>query len=856
LKFKYIILFFFVCRIAFPQSLDTTNIFSTPDSLNILSSSLDTLLSTNQRDSISGSKYDIDDIVYAQAEDSLVFNIKEKKMNLYGKSELKYKNTELKSGIVYMDFETSELEAIGTVDTTDTTGKSFTDLPELSEMGEVYKGASLRYNFKTQKGFISMAANEAEGQSYRGDKVKKINSNTYYIEDGIYTTCPGDEPDTYFYARQMKVILREQIIAKWIWLYIGGVPFPVPLPFGVFPNETGRRSGIIPPSFGSRVGYGQYFSGFGYFWAINDYVDLNLTGDYYTKGGFGLAGRFRYVKRYEYNGSIEAGYSNLHTGEEDDPTYTQQKDWRLMIFHNQKFNPTTRLDIYLRFQSNEYTSRNSTNLNDLLQQNIYSSASFFKSWESTGNSISINYRRTQNIQNGDINEMLPDVTFTRSQSYPFKSKVSSGESKWYELLGYSYSGQFQNRRNIISDKFDIRGGVQHQMQFNASPKIGYFSVSPRLSYREKWYNKFTKTEFQTSPTSGRDTLISSDQKDINFVRTFDMSVSASTRLYGIFQPNAFGIEAFRHTINPSVSYSYTPDFSSDTWGYYASYIDTSGREIRYDKFGKEIFGGVSSGEQQNINFNIGNIFELKTIKDPTDTTSESKKIQLLNLDASLSYNFAADSLKLSDLRLNYRTQIGSFLNLYGNSSYTFYDFNNRTRINKTLLSQGKGLFRLTNFGFSVSTSLSGEKLSGTKENIPEGDDESFAALERNDYVSLYREEIPDLSIPWNLSLSYNYNISKPFPTAESKTSNMSLDFSMNLTKLWKISMRGSYDFINEQVSAPQVRIYRDLGCWEMNFTWNPLGTYRGYRFELRIKAPQLQDLKVTKSRGLYSGRRY
>lgn len=814
-------------------------------------------------------KFDVDAVVYAAASDSLIFNVAEKKMFIYGKGELKYKDTELKSGKINVDYNTNELEAFGVPDTSDTAKVKLKQTPILKEGTEIYEGTQLRYNFKTQRGFISLAKNEAGDSRYEGEKVKKVDKNIYFIEKGMFTTCEKDTPHTYFTASEMKVIQRDKIIARWIFMYIGGVPFPIPLPFVVFPSEGGRRSGIIVPSYGQDFRRGQYFYNFGYFWAVNDYMDVAFTGDYYSKGGYGLRGRLRYAQRYNFTGSFNAGYSKIKIGEPNDPIAFKQDvdDWNLSWYHNQQIDPSTQLSVNLQFYSSSYLKNNSIDYNDILSQNIVSNATFNKRWDESGNNLFINYSRTQNLISGDIYENLPNITFSKNISYPFKEEDSESlrKPKWYEQIGYTYTGQFTNNRNKQGGKLSIRGGIQHNININASPKIGYFSISPRINYTEKWYNKRIKIENkiiqEINPETGKitekDTTIIKDINELNFVRTFDLSVSATTKLYGIFQPNVFGIEAFRHTLIPSVSYVYQPDFSDNFWGYYDYYTNSKGETIKYDKYSNEVFRGADAGQRQSINFSLGNIFEIKTLKDAEDTTksSESNKIQLLNLSASLGYNFAAQEFKLSDLNLTYRTQIGNLLSFYGSSNYTFYDYENKVKINRFLVSAGKGLFRLTSFSFSLSTSLSGKKTNDERPMVPKNESE-ISLLQKNDYISRNNElKTPDFNIPWNLSLSYNFNMSKTDPSVVSKYSNIGANLSFSLTKNWKFTVRGSYDFELKQITAPQITVYRDLHCWEMNLIWNPLGYYRGFRFEIRMKAPELQDIKITKSRGLYSGRR-
>jgi lipopolysaccharide assembly outer membrane protein LptD (OstA) len=808
------------------------------------------------KDTTSKKKYDVDTVIYSSASDSLIFYVENKKMDLYGDGELQYKETNLKSSRIFVDFETSNIDAAGVP--SDSFPGKFKGTPILVDKGETYDGVTMKFNFKTSRGFISKAASKMEGAIYNGDKIKRMDKETYFIEDGIYTTCDKTPPDYYFYAHGMKIVQKQEIVAKWIWLYFGGVPFPIPIPFGVFPIESGRRSGIMVPAFGDDANYGYYFSHFGYFLALNDYVDINFYSTYFTRGSYDLDSRFRYAKRYNYSGNIQADYIYRKNGLTNDPTFSTSTNWNLQINHNQTIDPTLRLDANLQFSSSNYSQQNVTNFNELLQNQIFSNATLFKNWEESGNSMSLSYSRSQDLQSGNINEILPNLTFSMAQKYPFRRKDAVGEQKWYELFGLSYSGQFENSRVKTNGDLNIRGGINHSISTSFSPKIGYFNFTPSFSYNEKWYNKYTVEEFIKSPFTGNDTLNIRDAHKINEVRTFNTGISAQTKFYGIFNPNVFGIASIRHTVNPAISYNYSPDFSKSGWGYYSSYVDTQGIVRRYDKYQREIFGGVSAGEQQNLGFSLTNIFEMKTKVDPTDTTSKEKKIQLLNLSANISYNFAADSLRFSDLTLSYRTQVGDLLNISGSTNFTPYDYSGIfTRINKFLVNEGKGLFRMTNLSFSISTSLSGEKLKSKETEVKKPEDkpaDELANIDRQIYQGIYSQKEADFSIPWNLSLSYNYNISRPTPLQATEYSNLNGSIDFNLTPNWKFSVTGSYDFQAKQFAAPQIRITRDLHCWIMNFTWNPIGTYRGYNLEIKVKAPQLQDLKLTKRSDFYSGK--
>ncbi len=809
-------------------------------------------------DTTGNNSYGVDTVIYASASDSLFFYVNKKRMDIYGKADIKYQQTDLKSANIFVDFQTNRIQAEGIP--SDTAEGGFAETPVLKEGSEVYEGKRMTYNYKSQQGYISMAGTEEEGAYYGGEKIKKVDKETYFVKDGTYTTCDLEHPHYWFYASEMKVIQKSQVAAKWIWLYLGGVPFPIPIPFAVFPIQSGRRSGILPPAFGDDATYGRYFSRFGYFWAISDYMDWNITADYFTRGSYRLGSRFRYAKRYNFSGNFNGNYSDMIKGLPSDPDRSEQIDWRLSWSHHQDITPSMRFDANLDFASGNYFQRNVTDLSQYLNKEIISTATFNKSWEESGTNLSVSYRRRQVLGTGEINETLPSLTFTKSQAYPFKSGVSSGKQKWYELIGYSYSGQFLNKRDKIKGNLKIRGGIKHNFTVNASPKIGYFNIAPNINYEERWYNKRIEKYVAGTDSSGNDSIATKDIHQINLVHSFRTGITASTKLFGMFQPNLFGITAVRHTLTPSLSYSYQPDFSRPFWDYYGSYKKSDGEVVYYDKFGNEVFGGPGSGEQQNLSFSLGNNFEMKLAPDPTDTTSKEKKLQLLNVSANINYNMAADSLKFYPISLSYRTQIGEWLSFNGNSSFSLYDWDENGRLlNKYLINEGKGLLRMTSFGINLSTSLSGEKLKSLggaqqDQNSEQQEDEFAIQEQQSVYQGIYQEKEADFTIPWSISLNYYYQYSKTNPVQANKTSNINASIDFNLTKSWKFSFTGSYDFIGKQFGAPQIRISKDLHCWLMNFTWNPIGLVQGYRFEIRVKAPQLQDLKLTKRSNFYSGR--
>jgi hypothetical protein len=391
------------------------------------------------------------------------------------------------------------------------------------------------------------------------------------------------------------------------------------------------------------------------------------------------------------------------------------------------------------------------------------------------------------------------------------------------------------------DQWENRQGILHSLPVNASSKLGYFNVTPFFNYTEKWYPQKIRKEFDATDS----TVSTIEEKGFSTVRYFDTGVSMGTKLYGIVQPGIWGITGIRHQFTPSISYTYSPDWSDPKHGSWGSYTDASGTVVPYSFFESEIFGGAPSGERQAVGLRLGNVFEMKT--EGADTAAEENKFQLLNLDASSSYNFARDSLKFDEISLGYRTAIGSILNIAGSSRFNLYQFDDTAgkRVNKFLLDTQGRLAQLTSFSISISTKLAGEKKKTEAGPKPSAAD-SVVEGGTNNYIGLYDDAKPDLSIPWQLDLTWNFSQNQSNPNVINKSSSLNASLGFNLTDAWKIRASGGYDLVNKELAAPQISVYRDLHCWEMNFTWVPTGIGEHYQIEIRLKSPLLQDVKVTK----------
>lgn len=774
----------------------------------------------------------VDSIITYTSTDSIIYSIANRKMKLYGKGNIKYRQMELKSERIDVNWENATMKAEGIVDTSDSTGKKFVGTPIMVDGGEEFHGNELLYNFKTQKGRITLAETKADEGFYYGSKVKKVEKDVLFISEGKYTTCDLPDPHFYFASPKMKLITKDKVIAEPIYFYIADVPV-FALPFGVFPSKSGRRSGFFAPAYGEDGTRGRYLKRLGYYWAMSDYYDLAVQGDWYSNGSYLINSDINYKVIYNFTGGISGTYKRFIFGEQGDPSYSIQEGYNLNIRHNQEINPTMQANVNFSFMSdNNYRLTN--NLTEALEQTIYSNATLSKNWEGTPNSATVNLSRSQVLTSGRIDEVLPSVSFNRSQSFPFRRKNPAGELNWYELIGYNYRAGFSNNRskipitvtsvrastedtlfqNIETFRRDSRQQLNQDVGFSISPKFGYISITPNFSFSDS-RSQIKNIIPDRNPADSA--LINGEQKDYYTSGYLSTGVSANTRLYGILQPDLIGITAFRHTLMPNLSLTYS----------------------------KQVYGKNIGRKNMIAAFNAGNVFEIKM--SPKGEEKEERKIQLLNFNGNISYNFAADSLNFSNIGLGYRTSIGELLNISGASSFSLYKFDQNTNriVNKYLIKEERKLARMENFSISLSTSLSGEKkqtasatTTDTTQNVQSG------------YYNMYQREEPDFSIPWRLSFGWNF-FESFVPNARNRSANINASLDFNLTENWKFRLSSNYDIMRKEFSAPSINIDRDLHCWLMNFSWVPIGSYKHWKLEIRVKASQLQDIKVTKQRTTY-----
>lgn len=725
---------------------------------------------------------------------------------------------------------------------------------------------SIKYNFKSKKAKIWSFKTEQDGLIIRGDVSKKHSDSVIFIKDIKITSSQKENPDYYIKVGKAKFIKDKKLVAGKSQLVIADVPTPAILPFAYIPLTKGKAaSGFILPTWGESNRQGYFLQNGGYYFAINDYVDLAVLGDVYTNGSWGVRLESGYAKRYRFNGRVNFRYENLVNSLKGFEDYGKSTNYNISWTHSQdqKASPNSRFSASVNLGSSKYykQSLNEVNNNAFLNNTLSSSISYSKRFVGTPFNMSLSVMHSQNTNTEKINMTLPSLNVTMDRINPFAGKGSKNNA--LKKIGLSYNLNADNRIETDDEHFFKKGmfknaknGIQQNVSLSTSMKIlKHFTLSPSGSYREVWYFNSLKKKFNDI-----DKMVVTDTvKGFSSFRDYGASLSLSTTLYGFFPFKKGKIERIRHTFRPSISYSYRPDFSF----YYKKVQQSEDPKdiLEYSPFDNGIYGSPSRGLSNSINFSFQNNIEAK-LRKKDSTQKESEKLVLLNnLNFSTSYNIAADSLRWSPVSVNGGTSFfKNKLNLNFNATLDPYalDVNGR-RIDKFNINNGGSLFRITNAGASINYSLSskdGEKKSnqnkqenqnnsngifGEKLNTSNQLNSSSSKKNKTKKASLFKA-----SFPWNLRFAYVVNYSNGNRQNEISSHSLMFNGDIELTPKWGVGFSSGYDIKNKGFSYTQVRFSRDLDSWKLNFNWVPFGDRQTYYFFIGVKSSMLSDLKYDK----------
>ena len=788
-----------------------------------------------------------DDEIKQFAEDSLKLSIDGKKAFLYGNAKIEYQKTTITASYIEIDWDKNTIYASFTTDS----AKNKIGIPVFTEENESFKAEEMTYNFKTKKCSVKKITTK-EGEGYiLGKTVKKVSDDVFYLNKGDYTTCDAEKPHFSIRANKIKIIPGKKIITGPAYLTFFRIPTPLIFPFGYFPNNDKKSSGLIIPSYGESANMGFFLKDGGYYLTLSEKMDLSLKSDIYTQGSWNLKSLLRYNNRYKYSGNLNLSYGNMKNSYVGFPDYSEKKDFNIKWSHkqDQKANPSLTFSANVEAGSSTYHRNNSYDDNEYLKNTMSSNINLSKSWsDGFFNNLNLSLRHSQNTSNKNISLTLPDVSLNSKRVYPLKLIGNSAKTQWYDKISIQYG---MNTKNTISTTDSLlftknslskfRNGMTHNIPISSSIKVlKYFTLTPSFNLTERWYlNRIEKTWNSNDSTLTTDTIS-------KFTRAHDYNLSTglNTKIYGLVEFKKSKIAGIRHVMSPNISFTYNPDFSDEKYDYYKTVqINENGETQNYSIMENGIYGSPSNRESGTINFSLGNILDMK-IRNNKDTVETFKKIKLIeSLGISSSYNIFSDSLNFSNIRLNARTRLLNILDITFSSDYDPYVTNtDRTnRINQFELSTNKRLARLKSFTTSIGLSINDKSFSADKD---ENKDEKKEEDENRDFYA----------IPWDLSANYSLTYDKGHNIAAFADTTQSLTFSGNLkiTKNWKIGFRSGYDFDEKELTYSSVDIYRDLHCWEMLFHWIPLGYHQSYTLTIRVKAAALRDLKYEKKKDWFT----
>lgn len=889
-----------------PQEGDTTGTKVAADSIPQRAYTIlpDTSLRDSlYKDTVRKSKSALEEPVSYSAKDSITFDYTNSRAHLFGGSQVNYQNLQLTADDISLSLDSSLVHASGRPDSTG----AIQGKPLFKQGEDEYEPDRISYNFKTRKAFISnVYTQEGEGfmQSREG---KRDSSGVMYVQNGKYTTCDAEHPHFYVSLTRAKMHPGKNVIFGPAYLVVEDVPLPLAIPYGFFPFSSSYKSGFIMPTYGDETTRGFYLRDGGYYFAINDKVDLKVLGEFYTKGSWGLSAQTNYKKRYRFGGNFYFSYQNTKEGEKNMPDYSVSKSFKLTWSHRQdaKANPTQSFSASVNFATSSYERNNLTSMynpESYTQSTRTSSVSYSKSFSKVGLTLSGTFNLSQNMRDSSISVTLPTLSISQSRFNPFKRKKAAGKERWYEKIAMSYTGTLANSINTKEDKLfhsslvkDWRNGMRHQVPISASFSVlNYINVTPSFTFTDRMY---THKVMQGWNTERQDV-----QRDTVYgfynVYNYNMSISANTKLYGMYRPMPwFGgkkIAAIRHVFTPTVSFSYAPDFSQSRFGFYDSYVKTDANgnvsTVSYSPFSGMMYGTVGQGMTGSVTMDVANNIEMK-VRTDKDSTGYRKISLIDELGGSLSYNMAAKRRPWSDLNLRARIKLTKKYTYSMNAVFATYayekDENGRVYVgDHTEWSRGRfGRFQGTaqNISYSISNETF-RKLFGKKHRTTTSDDELDEELDEEEETDPTMQNVdPDrkkgktganqesngdvdedgylkFSLPWSINIGYGVTIRENtqgrfndkrmrYPYKLSHTLNFSGN--IRISEGWNINFSSGYDFNMHKLSMTTASLSRDLHCFQMSCSM-VISPYTSYNFTFACKAGTLADALKWKKQSSYS----
>lgn len=843
----------------------------------------------------------IDAPVDYECTDSLVYDAETRLVHLYGKAQVKYMDMTLNAAKITMNMDSSMVRAAGERDT----AGILQDKPVYSQGSDNYHSELMAFNFKTKKGYITNVETTQGDGFMQSQHSKRAADGTLYLEHAKYTTCDAKHPHFYLALSRAKVRPGKESVFGPAYLVVADVPLPLAVPYGFFPFNKKYSSGFIMPSYGDETSRGFYLRDGGYYFAINDYMDIKALGEIYTKGSWGLSAETNYRKRYRYNGNFYISFLRTVDGEKNMPDYAVTKSLKVQWTHSKdaKASPNTTFSARVNFASENYERSNLESMYNPLaytQSTRASSVSFSHTFPSIGLNIAGSTNLTQSLRDSSVSMTLPDLSISLNRFYPFRRKHQAGKERWYEKISMSYTGSLSNSINTKEDKLfksnlvkDWRNGMQHRIPIDATFQVfKYINISPQFSLRDIMYtNRVMRSWDETTQKEVADTTY-------GFYNLYDWSlgVSANTTLYGFYKPwrKLFGdkIIAVRHVFKPSVSFSYAPDFTSSHYGYQRTYVKTDANgevsTVTYSPYSGGIYSYPSGTKQGMITMSVSNNVEMK-VKSDRDTTGERKISIIDELYGALSYNMAAETRPWSNLNTRIRLKLTknytfSMAAVFATYAYAF-DKNGRVvTSDRTEWSYGR-FGRFQGMSQNLSYTFNNETLSklfsrrsdrstasnddGDTDTDTDAEDANIdpdlrkakkGGKQKKQKAKVDEDGYLRFSLPWSFTVSYGISMAEDrskqinvrrmrYPYSFTQTMNFS--GYLRIAEGWNISFTSGYDFNYHELSMTTASVSRDLHCFEMSCSV-VLRPYSSFNFTFRARANELADALKWDKRSSYS----
>ena len=855
--------------------------FSQMESDSLLSLMEIDTLSNNEIDSIANTS-EIETTINYSAKDSIFYDLKSQKIKLYGGSKIDYGEINLEAYEILVDWNDKTLDANFILDSI---GKKI-GKPIFSEGDQSYETDKITYNFDSRKAKIKGIVTQLDDAYMQGEDVKKNEEDELFISHAMYTTCNLEEPHFHISSSKIKVIPGKKVVSGPFHLKFGNVPTPLGFIFGMFPQPKKKVSGLIMPNYGEEKRRGFYLRDGGYYFAVNDHLDLRLTGDIYSKGSYGMTLGTNYKKRYSYSGNLRFNYNKSKLGDFENPTTSN--DFSFSWSHSPDTRgKSSRFSSSVNFQTNSYNQNKNlvySNFNESINAQFNSNISYSKTFKGSPFNLSANLRHSQNVQTKKVNLTLPDISYNMSRIYPFKNIGKLGKTALGKIsISHRFNGKIEltngsvgnslgglniiNSGNNFSEQIDFnmdnissiidrsKIGGKHTIPISTSFNLlKYFTVSPSVNYNEIWYFKKLSYNYNELENGIEIDTTNSFQRAWSYSSAFALS----TRIYGTVFFKKGKIKAIRHVISPEISMSFSPDFTKPKYGYYENVqINNEGDTKLLSKYENFLFGSPRIGSSASMNFYIGNNLEMKVL-DKKDTINGTRKIKIFdNLAFSSSYNFLADSFRLAPIRFSTRTSFFKRLinlSISGNiDPYTFRldsisesatGIKNvyQRRVDELAYKNNQGIGSLAYINMALGFRFSAK-------DFRSDDDEkesSYGTREEIDYINSNIAEYIDFNVPWSINASYNLNRRKIGFRDPNITQTLTFSGDVSISEKTKISFRSGYDFKFKMLTQTSINATRDLHCWRINFSWVPFGRFQSYNLSINAVSALLQDLKLEK----------